>query len=251
MDSIYNLDKIELHKILTEMGVANLYHANTVSTSITFLNEKNLLSRKYIEDNNLFQTKQISDANDKEFNVYDDIFLDFIDIHRVLKRANKYGPFLFLFNIDLLKSDRIKHIRITKKNPLYWRKDQSEKDWYFSDLKEFAEKYKKGNRYSDFSSMLIIKDVQGKLALRPHIKQFVIDNPNLILPFKNEKKYLLNFLSEELGKVVKENGFSDVDRGVRHKNNSLRCSCWFQYNLMRIRDMNNLKKMFHPKPKFD
>ena len=49
--SKFNLNTTELYDILVKKGIANLYHANTVSTSITFLNHKNLLSRKYIEDN--------------------------------------------------------------------------------------------------------------------------------------------------------------------------------------------------------
>ena len=76
MSSKFDLNKHELYEILNNKRIHNLYNANTISTSITFLNEKHLLSRKYVSDNGLFQTEQYSDELDKKFNIWDDIFLD-------------------------------------------------------------------------------------------------------------------------------------------------------------------------------
>ncbi|WP_146228875.1 hypothetical protein [Mesonia sp. K7] len=243
--SEFNLNTLELYNILSKKGITHLYHANTVSTSITFLNHKNLLSRKYVEDNQLFQTTQYSDKKDKKMGIYNDIFLDFVDIHEEWKRHNKYGPFLFAFSIELLKSDKIKNLRITKKNPVYWKITENEKDRYYTSLKDFDDNYRKGNRLKDVGSMIILKDLNGKLPLRPHLKKFIFDNPNLFVNYKNEKKYLSQLLGTELKRVVGENDFEDIERVLRHKHKIFRCSCWHEYNIMLLRNMNNLKRLFH------
>jgi hypothetical protein len=247
--SKFNLNTSELYDILVKKGITNLYHANTISTSITFLNEKSLLSRKFVEDNSLFQTSQYSDAKDKKFDIYDDVFLDFVDIHKEWKRHNKYGPFLFVFNIEILKSDVIKTLRITKKNPVHWRETESEKDWYYSNLEDFDNNYRKGNKLKDVGSMIILKDINGNLPLRPHTEKFIFDNPNLFVNYKNEKKYLSNLIGVELKKIVVDNGFEDIVRDIRHKDKIERCDCWFEYNFMLFRDLKNLKRLYHHQPK--
>src|SRR5688572_22002176 len=102
MQPDFNLNKNELFEILHDKGIHNLYHANTIATSITFLNQKSLLSRKYVADNGLIQTGQYSDEKDKKFDIWDGIFLDAMDIHTEFNRRNKYGPFLFSFNTELI-----------------------------------------------------------------------------------------------------------------------------------------------------
>ncbi len=244
----FDLNASELYDILAIKGITYLYHANTVSTSITFLNNKSLLSRKFVTDNNLFQTDQYSDEKDKKFDIYDDIFIDFVDIHEEWKRHNFYGPFLFVFSIELLKSDNIKTLRITKKNPVHWRETETETDWYYSNLADFDKSYRKGNKLKDIGSMIILKDINGKLPLRPNIEKFLFDNPNLFVNYKNEKHYLSNLIGIELKEIVRNNGFEDIKRELRHKDKIVRCICWIQYNIMLLRDVKKLRKLFHQKP---
>lgn len=241
----FNLNTSELYDILVKKGITHFYHANTVSTSITFLNHKSLLSRKFVDDNKLFQTSQYSDNKDKKVGIYDDIFLDFVDIHEIWKRHNKYGPFLFAFSIELLKSDQIKNLRITKKNPVHWKETENESDWYYDKLADFDSNYQKGNRLKDVGSMIILKDLNGQLPFRPHIKKFIFDNPNLFVNYKEEKQYLSHLLGTELKKIVKENNFEDIERVLRHKHKLFRCACWREYNYMLWRNLNNLKRLFH------
>jgi len=111
-----------------------------------------------------------------------------------------------------LKYDVIKTLRITKKNPVHWRETESEKDWYYSNLEDFDNNYRKGNKLKDVGSMIILKDINGKLPLRPHTEKFLFDNPNLFVNYKNEKKYLSNLIGVELKKIVIDNGFEDVER---------------------------------------
>jgi hypothetical protein len=248
MTSEFDLNKEELFEILNAKGIKNLYHANTIATSITFLTQKSLLSRKFVEDNGLLQTAQYSDAKDKKFNISDDIFLDAMDIHAEFNRPNKYGPFLFSFSTELLKSDYVKTLRITKMNPVHWKSTQSEKDWYYSDLNEFNEHYKKGNKSKDVGSMIILKDLNGKFPLHPFLNKFILDNPNLIVNYKNEKTILINILTEKILKVISENGFKNITRELRHQHNLLNCECWFKYNYFLLNDFKELKRLFHPIP---
>ena len=90
MPSEFDLNPIDLYDILRSKGINQLFHANTVATSITFLNEAHLLSRKYVEDNKLFQTAQYSDEKDKAFDIYDDIFVDFRFLNCTFLKLLKY-----------------------------------------------------------------------------------------------------------------------------------------------------------------
>ena len=54
----------EIKSILKEKEVKHLYHANTVATACTFLENGGLLSRGYVEDHDLFQTSQMSDEDE-------------------------------------------------------------------------------------------------------------------------------------------------------------------------------------------
>jgi hypothetical protein len=245
----FDLNKQELFDILKSKGIENLYHANTVSTSITFLNEKKLLSRKYVSEKGLFQTSQYSDEKDRVFEIWDDIFLDAMDIHAEFRRPNKYGPFLFSFNVDLIKSDDVKNVRITRLNPVHWKSNQTEKDWYYSDLDEFNDKYKKGNKSRDVGSMIILKDLDGKFPLRPHLNRLILDNPNLIVNYKEQETYLANILTEKLSQVVSDNDFTDIQKDLRHKHKLYNCTCWWRYNYFLLQNFPELKKMFHPQPK--
>jgi hypothetical protein len=249
MATEFDLDKNKIFEIFQEKGIENLYHANTVATSISFLNEKSLLSRKYVVDNDLFQTGQYSDEKDKKFDIWDGIFLDAIDIHTVFNRRNKYGPLLFSFNVELLKSEYVNNVRITKKNPVHWNSKQSEKDWYYSDLDEFKDKYKKGNKLQDVGSMLILKDINGKLPLRPFLNKFILDNPNVSVNYNENETYLSDLISEKLLEVLTKNKFEDLPRHLRHKNSLINCDCWSQYKNINHGDLSELKKLFHPKPR--
>lgn len=246
MATEFDLDKNKLFEIFQEKGIENLYHANTVGTSISFLNEKSLLSRKYVADNELFQTEQYSDAKDKKFNIWDGIFLDAMDIHTEFRKRNLYGPFLFSFNLDILKSDLINNVRVTKVNPVHWNSEQSEKDWYYSDLDEFRDKYKKGNKAKDIGSMIILNDIGGKLALRPFLNKFILDNPNVSVNYNGSETYLSNIIAEKLVEKITENDFNDVQRELRHQNAIFNCVCWSEYKNLNHGDLAILKKMFHP-----
>ena len=96
------LDNLELHNLYKQKDIHFLYHANSVATAITFIKQGGLLSRGAVESKGLYQTPQSSDAIDQVFNVWNDIFLDTIDLHGYFPRQNLYGPISFQFPIDFL-----------------------------------------------------------------------------------------------------------------------------------------------------
>jgi hypothetical protein len=140
-----------IYDILSAKGISNLHHANTVLTSCTFFEKGNLLSREYIEMNNLKQTAQYTDDKDKKYGIFNDIFMDTIDIHDRASGKNHYGPILFVFPLSILKRPEIHFIRITKKNPSKWNENVALEDRFYTSEEEFKSNYTKG----DFDSMII------------------------------------------------------------------------------------------------
>lgn len=133
------LDSGEVLQALTELGCPTLFHANTVLTSCSCLWANRLLSRNAVEEKGLPQTPQISDDQDKKLGLYDDVFLDFADLHVSFKRANKYGPVLFEFSAQHVLSSLPIGVWITKSNPVHWR--SAKKQEWFRSVDEFRGSY--------------------------------------------------------------------------------------------------------------
>src|SRR5687768_18349840 len=127
----------EVHDVLAKIGAKYLHHANTVTTSCTFLEHGALLSRGYVEDHGFKQTPQESDALDKKFGIWDRVFLDHVDIHYRggrRKGPNQYGPVLFVLDLTvLLQLPKGTEVGVTKTNPIHWRGNQKDADrWYLT-----------------------------------------------------------------------------------------------------------------------
>lgn len=139
------MNNTEIKNILLAENVNYLYHANTVRTSITFLENGGLISRSTVEDLGLVQTSQTSDETDRLFNVDYDIFFDSVDIHERIKKINNYGPVTFVYSINVINILPEGIIKITKKNPMYWNNGMTEEEKYFTTYDEMFANYKKGN----------------------------------------------------------------------------------------------------------
>jgi hypothetical protein len=168
----YDLKSAEITEILKAKGLLNLYHANTVLTSNTFMENGHLLSRQCVEEKGLRQTPQYTDGSDKKFGIYNSIFLDFVDIHARARKKNHYGPILFVFSVDLLQEFQIVHI--TKRNPSKWSDADDDASRYYMSSEEFRIGYSKG----DFDSMLILPEME-RLTLLGTLHYVVFDNPGL------------------------------------------------------------------------
>lgn len=169
----------EVYEVLRKIGARNLHHANTVTTSCTFLEQGALLSRAYVEANGLKQTPQESDAIDKKYGIWDRVFLDHVDIHYRggrTKGPNQYGPVLFVFDLDLLlRLLQTTEIGVTRSNPVHWKdKDKDETRWYVSPG-ELAQDI----TFGDFNKMLVINT--SKIDFLDRKVRIELDNPQRTL----------------------------------------------------------------------
>jgi hypothetical protein len=196
-----------VYQVLKDIGATHLHHANTVTTSCTFLEHAALLSRGYVENHGLAQTAQPSDDIDKKYEIWDRVFVDHVDIHyrggRV-KGPNQYGPVLFVFSLDLLLTlPAGSDVLVTKMNPIYWNDMQKEGDRWYLNPEELAQNIKYGN----FDKMLVIHTTDGKVDLPGKQAQIALDEPHRLL---SSGKDAHAFAEERLRQSAKTGGVTAV-----------------------------------------
>lgn len=164
----------DVYDVLLAKGATHLFHANSVTTSCTFLEQGGLASRAYVEEQGLAQTPQDSDEKDKKYGVWDCIFLDHVDIHDRAQRANVYGPVLFRLDLDvLLTLPGGSDVLVTKSNPLYWMDGQAEADRYYLTPDEVRANLMYGN----FDKMIVIRTPSKTLAFPNGRANIILDDP--------------------------------------------------------------------------
>jgi hypothetical protein len=167
----------EVYNVLQAIGASTLHHANTVTTSCTFLEQGGLASREYVEARGLVQTEQSSDAIDKKYNIWHCVFVDHVDIHGRAGRKkgpNQYGPVLFLLDLEvLLGLPEGTEIFVTKKNPIYWYDRQPDTERWFQSAAELAANI----HFGDFDKMLVIQIMSGKLDFPEGRTRIMLDDP--------------------------------------------------------------------------
>lgn len=168
----------EVHSVLKQIGATDLHHANSVTTSCTFLEQGGLLSRGYVDDHGLKQTPQpASDEIDKKFDIWHRIFVDHVDIHDRAgrkKAPNYYGPVLFVFSLDILLGlAPDTEILVTKKNPVHWCDGEPDGDRWFRSVDELA----KSIRFGNFDKMLVIRTGSEKLDFPERRARILLDDP--------------------------------------------------------------------------
>jgi hypothetical protein len=173
----------EVYGVLQTIGAVSLHHANSVTTSCTFVEQGGMLSREFVESHGLCQTAQSSDDVDKKYGVWDCIFLDHVDIHARGGRArgaNYYGPVLFEFDLQILLGlPAGTEILIAKQNPVDWREDQPNSERWFETVEELSANL----HFGDFKKMLMIKTPQGLLSFPNRIANIILDDPQRQLSF--------------------------------------------------------------------
>lgn len=168
------LNNKDLYELLIEKEVNYLYHANTVTTSKTFIEQNGLLSRGAVEKKKLNQTEQSSDAIDKVFDVWNDVFIDTVDLHNYFSRQNHYGPVLFKISIDFLKSTDL-DIWVTKDNPINWNVNSTQEEKYFINVQELRENW---DKYQRQRKMITVKNVSEPI-LFDYLEQVIVDDPKV------------------------------------------------------------------------
>ena len=167
----------DVYSVLQSIRATKLYHANSVTTSRTFFKQGGLLSRCFVENHKLSQTRQGSDLIDKRYGIWDRIFVDHVDIHYRggrKKGPNQYGPVLFVFDLDILLGlPEGSEVCVTKMNPIYWRDNQSNNERWFESVEKLAENIRLG----DYDKMLVIQTPSGKLVFPNRRARILLDDP--------------------------------------------------------------------------
>jgi hypothetical protein len=168
----------EVYAILEGISATHLHHANSVTTSCTFLEQGGLVSRRFAERHNLPQTPQpMSDELDKKFQIWHCLFLDHVDIHERggrKKGPNKYGPVLFIFELKmLLDLPQGTEIFVTKSNPIHWWEGQPNSDRWFQSPQELAANL----NYGAFDKMLVIQTPSEKIEFPDDFATILLDDP--------------------------------------------------------------------------
>lgn len=167
-----DLSSKQVFEILESKGVNEIYHANTVLTSCTFLQRSMLLSRGNVERENLLQTSQTSDNVDKKYNVWFDAFVDSVDIHARARKRNIYGPVLFVIDSEIIKKTYTGKIWVSKLNPTKWAGTESHERW-FSSIEDLESNFVKGR----FDQMILFRHSGGALPIKNYLKKIILDDP--------------------------------------------------------------------------
>ncbi len=221
-----------VYEALIEEGIDELHHANSVATACQFLRSKSLMSRGTVERLGFTQTPQKSDDLDKRYGVWFDIFADSVDIHQRAKKANVYGPVMFVFDTDLIEKSYTGRIWVTKLNPTKWS-GKSEDERWFQGKEDLEENLVKGR----FDQMLVLRHCGGELPFKKYLKKIILDDP--IRKTEDE----VDFYSMAVGALRLAMQDSGLDIPIERRQCRAQCTCKAYWR----EDVVRLRKMFDPK----
>ena len=239
----FALDSKKVYKILKNKNIEFLHHVNTFQTSKTFIENSSLLSRQYVEDNNLNQTTQDSDSIDKKYEIFDDIFLDGLDLHKHFNRNSPYGPIMFKIDLKILTLPDFSKIYITKDNPTNWHKKPNWDERYYKDIKVFENEYRNSGKVKDGQIMFTFKNTPNMTKLNKFCKEIIVDNPHIFS--RDKSKSLGHITLYKIRELLKSNGLSHLKLTLRHSDKTVPfCWCITNYKKMRLTDKIKLRKMY-------
>lgn len=239
----FALSSKTIYKILTDKKIESFHHVNTLKTSLTFIQNNALLSRQFVEQNSLIQTAQDSDLIDKKYSIWDDIFVDGLDLHDHFNRNSPYGCIMFKIDLKLLTLPGFQEVYITKDNPTNWHKIPEWTDRYYANVEEFNSEYGNKGKIWDGRIMFTFKNTNDKIKLNKFCKEIIVDNPHIFSSDKTKSLGHLTFnkIVNELGK----NNLSHIKTTLRHSEKSLPfCWCVTNYAQMRYFNRTKLEQFF-------
>jgi len=219
-------------EVLVGKGINELHHANSVVTACQFLRSKSLMSRGTVERLGITQTPQSSDDIDKRYGIWFDVFADTVDIHHRARRANAYGPVLFVFDTQLIKRSYTGRIWVTKMNPTKWAGNSDQQRW-FQDKEDLEENLVKGS----FDQILVFRHCGGQLPFRRFLKMIILDDPQW------EDDDEVGLFSMAVGALRLAMADSGIDVPIERRVCRKGCVCEEEY----AQDEKRLLKMFDPK----
>lgn len=231
-----SLNPIELYDFLESKKIKQFFHANTVRTSCTFIEQKGIISRGCVERKGLVQTTQPSDQIDKKYNVWNDIFLDVVDLHGYFPRQNLYGPVCFVLDSKLLLDPELPNLCITKDNPIYWNDDMLEEDKYYNSVDEYRICFDDIlKNHTLHSQMFTIHDTQKRIPLKKYLINIILDNPKVYVDDIN----LYERAKDKITVSLKNSGIGIEKLKTRKCN-----GCFCRENYLKQVGATELKKLF-------
>jgi hypothetical protein len=220
-----------VYDVLTDKGLNDLHHANSVATACQFLKSGSLMSRGTVERSGFLQTPQDSDDIDVRYSVWFDVFVDSVDIHKRATKKNVYGPVLFVIDIEIISKTTTGRIWLTKLNPTKWA-GKSETQRWFQNKKDIEEEFVVGR----FDQMLVFRHCGGELPFKKYLKKIILDDPE----YQDSKG--VDYYSMAYGALRNSMTEKGIDIPIIRRKCSSSCPCKTQY----ADDVEKLKSMFDP-----
>jgi hypothetical protein len=221
-------------EILKNKGVERIHHANSVITSCQFLRRGALLSRGTVKRSGLYQTVQRSDETDLKKGIWFDVFADSVDIHHRARRANVYGPVLFVLDVGVIARANTGNVWVTKLNPSKWYGKNHEERW-FTSARDLETNFKKGC----FDHMIVFRHCGGELPIRSHLKKIILDDPNL----ETESLSKIDYYSMAFGALRLSMTDGGIKAPIAKRKCPQRCTCGGEY----LRNIKRSMVMYFPK----
>lgn len=228
----------ELYDFMSGKGYKYFFHANTVRTSCTLIHQGGLLSRGEIETRKLPMTSQTSDNLDKLFDVWNDIFLDIIDLHGYFPRQNLYGPVCFKISSEFLLDEYLPNICITKDNPIYWKQGMPDTEKYYLSVSEYVSEFDENMRNGTIQTkMFTIRNTAQCIPFKEYLAEIILDNPTV----KVEGVDLFSAAQKALANSLNETGININILKLRSCNN-----CYCKTNYSNDFSDTELERLFKP-----
>ena len=186
--------------------IGYLFHANSVTTSVDFLDTGYIYSREMGEKLKK-QTAQRSDDLDKSLGIYNDIFFDNADIpHYAGTNTSAYGPIMFVFNAETIRGRRV---RVTRANP-FVRDNLTYESFFFRDVESIRDEINHGgtNRFLMNSMHHTTIYNTGMIPLKGNLEAIYIEKHR---SGDGREKRIYNKLRKELDR----HGLKDVKLAIR------------------------------------
>ncbi|GKX31397.1 hypothetical protein SH1V18_38770 [Vallitalea longa] len=221
----------KLYEFLLSKGIENFFHANTLTTSCSFIQQNKLMSRGIVESLGLPQTSQESDIIDKKYGLWDCIFLDVYDLHKEgfgnYKRQNLYGPILFKLSTKCL-IESVPNVRIIKENPVNWEKCNIDTSNAYLKLDEYIENF--GD--NTFKKMIIFKEENFNLFLDKYLEEVIIDSTSSIKE--------VNYGKRAYDIILKHMESNNLQCNIKMRECNYDCYCKKNYEEMSSKELQKL-----------
>lgn len=208
-----------VYEAISNSGVDTLYHACSVATACQFLRSNSLMSRGTVERLGVKQIPQDSDALDKKYSIWFDIFTGSFDIHDQASRHNAYGPVLLEIDAEIIDYLSTGRVLITKLNPAKWS-GKGEKQRWFLNKQDLNENFVRGT--SD--QLTVFRHCGGELPLKHYLKRILLDDPGLA----NSEG--VNFYDMAVGALRLAMSDGRLDIPIVKRECSIDCECKAYYS---------------------